>query len=67
MCKFKVADVVKHLRTGGKYVIMMTPEDSLFIMGTQPAYLYGDKIGPRKWVRRQDEMEDGRFELVTGE
>lgn len=68
MCKFEVADVVRYVSTDMKYVIMMTPDDDLHLCnGGSKAYLYGDKWSTRKWVRSQEEVEDGRFELVTGD
>lgn len=61
--KYKSGDVVLH-RNGTYYVIEGTPSQGYLIERTsEPAYVYTDLQFPcgRKWIRPQDEMEDGRF------
>ena len=60
---FKPGDVVRHLKSGGFYVI-----DKLAKLewNLEECYVYsllGDPSGVT-WVRYKEEMEDGRFELI---
>jgi len=60
---FAIADDVVHLRSGGVYVIIGTPDVYRVESTNEPAYAYLAKDGT-VWVRPQTEMEDGRFELI---
>lgn len=63
---FEVGDVVKHLKSGGSYVVTGTPARVVIEATLHPAYTYRQAVGndDRIWVRPQTEMEDGRFELL---
>jgi len=54
--------IVKHIKTGGLYQIVMTPyEGRRLEYCNEPYYEYigGDGV---KWIRCKSEMEDGRFQ-----
>lgn len=60
--------VVRHLKTGGEYVIVSDARDKLRIEATdEPAYAYTstDPGEHPTWVRSASEMEDGRFVQVS--
>jgi hypothetical protein len=58
---FVQGDRVRHVKSGGVYLILQIP-DKLRIESTgEPAYLYAAQ--DLQWVRSQREMEDGRFVL----
>jgi hypothetical protein len=67
---FGVLSVVRHIKSGGLYVIALLPDLVKVESTAEPAYGYralssnGAVSGPL-WVRSQTEMEDGRFELVS--
>lgn len=64
---FDMGDVVMHNATRKAYGILDSPEGMLVIERTgERAYMYRsiDGSDPRKWVRSQAEMEDGRFAIV---
>lgn len=66
---FEVGQCVRHIKSGGVYVILAGPDKIKLESDTQPAYAYqavgddGEPNGPI-WVRAQGLMEDGRFELA---
>jgi len=66
--KFKNGDIVKHVKTGGKYWIVGTPDVYVIEATGEPAYAYrqvelSDK--PQIWVRAQAIMEEeGKFVVV---
>ncbi len=68
--KFDRASVLRHIKSGGLYVIVLGPNMVKIEDTAQPAYAYrvlqndGTPSGAL-WVRSQVEMEDGRFELVS--
>lgn len=61
--KFPLYSIVKHVKTGNEYFIEMA---CLIEKDKIPAYAYSPvgKYAP-VWIRPKDEMEDGRFELVS--
>lgn len=67
--KFKRGDIVVHVRSQKLYRIGFGPLDGLRLESTGGfAYSYQPYVynweQPQIWVRCQEEMEDGRFELV---
>lgn len=67
MTTFKKGDIVRHIRTGNIYRIVMTPNDRVRIeLDGSPAYAY--VIHPffddMLWIRPATEMEDGRFSIA---
>ena len=60
---FKPGSKLKHLKSGGLYkvVLLANIEASL-----EPAYVYESLQSHDFWIRPQAEMEDGRFELISG-
>lgn len=72
--KFRRKQLVRHLKTGGIYRIVHTPETCRLESPNKPAYAYRlvyfrddaiialDVRHAPIWVRAQEEMEDGRFE-----
>lgn len=71
MSKFKKLDIVVHVKTKGQYQVIGTPGDGHRLEATgDGAYGY-TSLEPAKdgepnpiWWRGQQEMEDGRFELL---
>lgn len=75
--KFRRKQLVVHLKTGGAYRIVHTPETCRLEASNEPAYAYqavwivssrGGQINLTDkplWVRGQTEMEDGRFSAHT--
>jgi hypothetical protein len=57
---FPISTHVRHVKTGGVYEILITPDKGKLEATGEPAYSYSD--GGTVWHRRQVEMEDGRFE-----
>lgn len=55
---------VRH-RNGGIYKIIRKPDDRLLEDCGEPFYEYEDVQSGQIWVRRQSEMEDGRFVPVN--
>lgn len=61
---YKAGTDVKHLETGNVYHVLAAPDDrSRLEYCDEPYYRYKDGNGV-EWVRRQTEMEDGRFEAL---
>ena len=63
---FELGQCLKHLRSGGLYVVLALPDQVKFESDAKPAYAYqsvGDKGIPKGpiWIRAQELMEDGRF------
>lgn len=67
--RFSNSSVVRHIKSGGLYVIVMGPDLVKIESNAEAAYAYrgldgdGSPSGP-VWVRGQVEMEDGRFEQL---
>lgn len=62
--QFDMGDVLLHRATGSLYGVLDTPDNGIVLERTgERAYVYRriDGEDPRKWVRCQAEMEDGRF------
>lgn len=63
--KFEVGTVVKHVKSGGLYLILGTPDQYRIESTNEPAYVYrsthGDAYNNPIWIRSKKEMEDGRF------
>ena len=76
--KFRRKQLVIHVKTGGVYRIVHTPEVCRLEASNGPAYAYQavwivssrggtiDLIDKPLWVRDQVEMEDGRFAAYAG-
>ena len=66
MSKFKALDRVRHIKSGNIYRIVATSKKCKIETTNESAYIYRlDKdINGTFWVRPQNEMEDGRFELA---
>lgn len=66
--KFPQGTIVRHVKTQSLYKIFITPDMVRLEHSNKPAYLYAPTVQePMEvlyWVRDQEEMEDGRFELV---
>jgi len=62
---FAIGQTVRHMKTGGSYLIKELPTRLRIEKTGEPAYEYQDVVTLQKWVRPQTEMEDGRFEFVT--
>lgn len=58
--KFRINDVVEHIKTGGQYVVAGLPSEYVLENTREPAYAYRMADG-RICVRCQKEFEDGRF------
>jgi hypothetical protein len=59
--KFLEGTEVRHIKSGGIYLITGTPHEFVIEATREPAYAYLMPDG-RTCVRSQAEMEDGRFE-----
>lgn len=66
MAKFGIGSRVRHMKTGGEYVIEEGPERCRLESTGEPAYAYRGDDGIL-WVRAQSIMEDGRFVALRGE
>ena len=57
---------VRHIKSGGTYLIVADPSTLRLEETITPAYAYKKAEGTSLliWVRPQDQMEDGRFEPV---
>lgn len=64
--KFPQYSQVRHLKTGGVYLIVHGPDVCKLEIDQTPVYAYVkmETLEPI-WIRPQQEMEDGRFELVA--
>lgn len=60
--RFPVGTELIH-RSGGRYMVLDTPDRVRIEATAEPAYVYAANDGSR-WVRCQAEMEDGRFQLA---
>ena len=58
---FKPGTKLKHIKTGGFYKVVMLANIEATL---EPAYVYESLQSHDFWIRPQDEMEDGRFELI---
>ncbi|MBE0506704.1 MAG: hypothetical protein IBX50_08285 [Marinospirillum sp.] len=54
-----------HHRNGGIYMIIKEPDDRLLEDCGEPFYEYENVHSGQIWLRRQSEMEDGRFVPVN--
>lgn len=70
--KFAAGTYVRHVKSGGIYVVLLSPDSVRIEADATPAYVYmpritGAHLSPKLpgppviWVRPQAEMEDGRF------
>lgn len=59
--KFKQGQIIKHLKSGGDYIVIGLPEDCRLEATNTPSYAYKSLSDGMIWFRSQDEMEDGRF------
>lgn len=62
--KFKINQIVRHVKNGCNYKIVGTPDKYLITTG-EPAYAYTRGEDADIYVRKQSEMEDGRFIAIT--
>ena len=58
---FKPGTKLKHIKTGDFYKVVMLANVEATL---EPAYVYESLQSHDFWIRPQDEMEDGRFELI---
>jgi hypothetical protein len=56
--------MVRHVKTGNEYMIVGTPKRYRIEATGEPAYAYTISPVDEIWVRKQTEMEDGRFVAV---
>lgn len=67
--KFEVGNIVKHVKSGGIYRIIGSPDQYRLESTNEPAYAYqsthGELYNNPIWVRSKTEMEDGRFMLES--
>jgi hypothetical protein len=61
MSMFQPGQIVKHVKTGKRYLIMRGPRNTRLQATNIPAYVCEALIGEDGWARSQEEMEDGRF------
>ena len=59
---FKPGDKLRHIKTGGFYKVLVLANIEATL---EPAYVYESMQSHDFWIRPKDEMEDGRFELIT--
>lgn len=67
MSLFNRHDLVKHVASGGEYIVLLTPEDGMVWEKTlEPLYAYQSTKDCSGLIfnRAQSEMEDGRFVLL---
>lgn len=62
--KFMTGQRVRHVKTGKEYIVRATPDEARIEKGWEPCYVYGDSEIPFI-ARPKEEMEDGRFELLS--
>ena len=65
--EFRVGEVLVHRKTGRRYRVLIAADLCRLESSGEPAYAYRLDDAPASgdftvWVRRADEMEDGRFE-----
>lgn len=63
MFKFRLGEEVRHVKSGGIYIVTGLPSEYVLEHSREPAYAYL-MVDGRICVRSQQEMEDGRFESV---
>lgn len=56
--------MVRHVKSDGVYVILIDSSACRLEATNTPAYAYRGLLAGPVWVRRADEMEDGRFVRV---
>jgi hypothetical protein len=61
MFKFRLGEEVKHVKSGGIYIVCGLPNEFVIEATREAAYAYLMPDG-RTCIRSQTEMEDGRFE-----
>ena len=66
--RFKTDDVLLHLKTGRRYLVLIGPDVCRIEADRSPAYAYrladAQAAADRTvWIRPAAEMEDGRFAL----
>jgi hypothetical protein len=64
--KFERDQIVLHIKSGIEYKILEVPDNQKLLEGcSEPYYRYKSiKIPGPSWIRKQSEMEDGRFRLI---
>lgn len=62
---FGLGQIIKHIKSGGEYIVRGLPDKYRIESSNAPAYAYESLEDGVVWVRPQSEMEDGRFELIT--
>lgn len=66
--KFQQGNVLRHVKTGGIYVVMETPRDNVQLEYCRESFYEYWAIDTNQfWLRKKSEMEDGRFELITND
>lgn len=60
VCKFHLGELVRHLKSGGEYIIVGLPINHRLEATGEPCYAYQGADG-LIWHRGRAEMEDGRF------
>ncbi len=60
---FHPGSILTH-RKGGTYTVILTPDICTLEETREPAYAYLAQSTGKIHVRRQSEMEDGRFSLI---
>lgn len=62
---FLKGNLVRHVKSGNEYTVLLTPDTTKIEADATPAYAYSD--GEATWIRPQSEMEDGRFVLAKNQ
>jgi len=63
MARFQPLQMVTH-RKGGKYKIICSPDKRLLEDCAEPFYEYQSNADGQVWIRKQSEVEDGRFTAI---
>ena len=63
---FQAGSILTH-RKGGTYTVILTPDICTLEETREPAYAYLAQSTGKIHVRRQSEMEDGRFQRLEDE